>query len=223
MDAVYLVREGLNEELRYSLRSLVNVPHGRVWIVGWKPGWVRAEHLPLRQGSDRYENTLAGVLTACTHPDITDSFQLWNDDFYALAPTEIPVWHLGPVEDDGARGASHPGGRGETFRLLRKWGVDPVLDYAVHVPFIVDKAKMVDVLRKAAPHGVRALHRRTLYGNHYQIGGVQVDDVAIGDMTQIPKPGQVWAATNDQSFTKGAAGKWIRNCFPDPSPYEESP
>ena len=35
MDLVYLVRPGeQNEELRWSLRSLVNLPHERVFEVG---------------------------------------------------------------------------------------------------------------------------------------------------------------------------------------------
>ena len=41
MDAVYYVRPGdRNDELRYSLRSLANLPHDRVWIVGHTPPWV---------------------------------------------------------------------------------------------------------------------------------------------------------------------------------------
>lgn len=40
MDILYLCRPGENLELRYSLRSLRNVPHGRVWIFGDCPDWV---------------------------------------------------------------------------------------------------------------------------------------------------------------------------------------
>lgn len=216
-DVVYLVRDGPNEELRFSLRSLVNVEHDRVWVVGHKPRWVRkVEHLPTRQDDDRYANTLAGVLTACAH---VDEFQLWNDDFYALAPTEVPVWHLGPIQPDQYSGCNHPGGRQETARLLKSWGIDPVLDYAVHVPLVVESEKMVDAIKRAGT-GIRALHRRTLYGNLYQVGGVQVEDVAIGNLTDVPDGS--WAATNDHSFRNGAVGRHIRSLFPEPSPYEEA-
>ena len=41
MDLVYVVRDGANPELRYSLRSVaVNLPHDRVWIVGHVPAWI---------------------------------------------------------------------------------------------------------------------------------------------------------------------------------------
>lgn len=226
MDAVYLVREGDNPELRYSLRSLRNVPHGRVWIVGHKPSWVRnVGHLQTRQGRDRYENTLKAVHTACTHPDISEDFQLWNDDFYALEPTEIPTWHLGPLDVSRIRsgnGPTHQGGMLYTYRLLRKWGVDPVLDYAIHVPMVVNREKMIAALRKAGT-GIRALHRRTLYGNLYQVGGEQVEDVVVPNRRAVWKEGAVWASSNDRTFNEGAFGKAIRDLFPDPSPYEEAP
>ena len=40
MDIVYVVRPGdENEALRYSLRSLANIPHRTVWIAGYRPKW----------------------------------------------------------------------------------------------------------------------------------------------------------------------------------------
>lgn len=224
LDVVYLVREGDNPELRYSLRSLVNVPHGTVWIVGHKPRWVvNVEHLPTRQSGSKWDNTLAGLLTACTHPDVSDSFQLWNDDFFALQPTNVPVWHKGPVVPVRQRrnDASHVGGREATRRLLARWGVDPVLDYGLHVPMVVHRRRMVDALRKAGS-GIVALHRRTLYGNLYRIGGEQMVDVTVGNRRDVWPDDAVWVSTNDRAFKEGRVGAAIRALFPDPSPYEEA-
>ncbi len=41
-DVVYVVRPGdKNEELRYSIRSVIaNLPHRKVWIAGYKPTWL---------------------------------------------------------------------------------------------------------------------------------------------------------------------------------------
>ncbi|MFF3129757.1 hypothetical protein ACFVRD_48125 [Streptomyces sp. NPDC057908] len=40
-DIVYVVRPwNQNEQLRYSLRTLANLPHRRVWIAGYCPTWV---------------------------------------------------------------------------------------------------------------------------------------------------------------------------------------
>lgn len=50
-DLVWIVKPGDgNEELRWSLRSAVaHVPHERVWIVGSRPGWCTAPHVPPRR------------------------------------------------------------------------------------------------------------------------------------------------------------------------------
>lgn len=224
MDVVYLVREGDNPELRYSLRSLANVDHDTVWIVGYKPKWVvNVEPLPMRQTSDKWSNTLASVMAACTYPDISESFQLWNDDFFALEPTTVPVWHKGPMPPSRRTGnsATYRDGREATRRLLESWGVDPVLDYTVHVPMVIDRQKMADVIRRASSEKrIRALSRRTLYGNAYQIGGTHVKDVSISNRRDVWKPGQQWVSTTDKTFNHGNVGAAIRELFPDPSPYE---
>lgn len=226
MDVVYLVRHSaINEELRYSLRSLCNVSHDRVWVVGWKPSWVGGvEHLPTRQDATTFENTLAGVLAACTHPDISEDFQLWNDDFYALHPTTVPVWHNGPVTPNPRRSvdrASWKEGRQLTLELLASWGIDPVLDYSLHVPMVLNRQRMLDALRRASDQPIRALHRRTLYGNLYQVGGVEHPDVKILNKNDTWQPDQTWVSSSDRSF-RGNLGEALRDHFPDPSPYEKT-
>lgn len=225
--AVYFVRPGDdNEELRYSLRSLANVAHGDVWVVGYKPSWVRnVGYLPVAAPKTRIHWTQAVVaLTeACRSPEIPETFQLWNDDFFTLQPTAIPLWHKGPVEDYARYGRSATNwktGMQETVRLLNAWGIDAVLDYELHVPMTVDKQKMGEALSRAAPYGLKALQRRTLYGNLWAIGGEPHDDVSIGNRRDVPSG--VWVSTNDQSFTFGRVGQHIRRLFPDPSPYEEA-
>lgn len=43
-DIVYFVKESAkNEELRYSLRSLKNFPHGRVWFYGYCPSFLKPD------------------------------------------------------------------------------------------------------------------------------------------------------------------------------------
>lgn len=228
-DAVYFVRPGdNNEELRWSLRSLTNVPHRDVWIVGHKPPWVRnVGHLPVAAPGNRTKwlQAVVALTEACRSGEIPDRFQLWNDDFFALKPTTIPHWHKGPVEDYSRYGrvaTNWKAGMQETVNLLHSWGIDRVLDYELHVPMIIDKQLMAEALSRAALHGLAALQRRTLYGNLHQIGGTLADDVGFGNQRGVPAPGQVWVATNDNSFGTGEVGHHIRALFPDPSPYEEA-
>lgn len=224
MDVVYLVREGPNEELRYSLRSLQNVPHDQVWIIGGTPGWVRnVNHIPTRQGRDRFDNTLRGWLTACTHPGISSQFQLWNDDFFALAPTTVQPRHCGEVETRSvANDPTYQAGKIHTAKLLHMWGISPVFDYSTHTPFPVDKTQCLEVLNRAAPAGIKALNRRILYGNYWSVGGDELGNVAIGNRTELPAEGEVWVSTNDRTFAAGRVGEMIREMYPDPSPYEEA-
>ena len=50
LDVVYCVKELItNEELRYSLRSLRNLPHRKVWIFGGCPKWVNTEEVEKEQ------------------------------------------------------------------------------------------------------------------------------------------------------------------------------
>ena len=40
-DIVYFVKPSEdNDELKYSLRSLKNLNHGQVYLVGYRPSWV---------------------------------------------------------------------------------------------------------------------------------------------------------------------------------------
>jgi hypothetical protein len=235
-DIVYVVGPGEpNDELRYSLRSLRNLPHGQVWIVGHKPRWVRnVQHLPTRQARTKYENSTANLLTACTHPDVSARFVYFNDDFFVWNPVaEVPVLHRGPVEPvrrsyerrygRGPVGKSWRGGMGQTAALLDSWGVDPVLSYELHIPMLLDKQRMVDAIRKASPAGIVALHKRTLYGNLYRIGGECADDCKVFSTAHRWTDDQPFLSTSDRVFRAGRVRQAIEARFPKPSPYEEAP
>lgn len=227
MNVVYIVGpDGDHEDLRYSLRSLANVDHERVWIVGHKPGWVvNVEHIPTVQDGSPFVNSTRNVLAACER---LDRFALFNDDFFALCPTVVPNWHLGPVTVSGTnldrvrRQRSYRSGMAATVWLLGEWGYPAPYSYEVHAPMWVNSRWMVRVLEAAAPAGIHALHKRTLYGNVVGVGGQQVDDPKIGDTARTWADGQPWVSTSDQSFDRGAVGRRIRALFPDPSRYEET-
>ena len=60
MDIVYLIKvdpENDSEELRYSLRSLKNIPHQKVILVGEKPEWVtNVEFIPVAQTKTKHQS-----------------------------------------------------------------------------------------------------------------------------------------------------------------------
>lgn len=233
-DVVYVVGPGGSsyDELRYSLRSLANVDHGRVWIAGHLPRWVRnVGHIPTEQKLSKFRNSTANLLAACAHPDVADDFTFWNDDYFALRRTTVPTWHRG-VENSppqrqnpnrSVRGTTFTSGLAATIWLLREWGIEgTLLNYELHVPMPVDKAAMRDVLTRAARHPIEGLHKRTLYGNACGIGGREHVDVKIPQRDRTFSPSARWVSTNDRSFADGRVGRDLRRRFPDPSPYEEN-
>ena len=61
MDIVYVIKDcSFCEELTYSLRSLVNVPHDNVIIIGGLPKNIdenKIVHIPFIQKGSKYQNT----------------------------------------------------------------------------------------------------------------------------------------------------------------------
>lgn len=228
-DVVIPVREGaVNEWLRYSLRSLAaHLPHGRVWLVGHRPRWaVNIEHLPTPQTGTKFQNSTGAVRAACEHPDVSEQFVLSNDDMFLMHPQSggMPVLHRGLVRDVEAHHAALGSGtylRGmrETAALLADLGYPHPLSYELHVPMPVDKAGMLEALELG--RHVDALHKRTLYGTLAEIGGQQIEDVKI--LHRAPTgygPDSLFLSTMPDAFTNGRVGQFIRDAFPEPSPYE---
>lgn len=229
MDVVYIVRPGdHNEELRHSLRTLTNLPHDRVWLVGYTPSWVTGvESVHTAQGGTKYANSTGNVLTACSADlDISDPFILMNDDFFIREPiTEIPTLHRGLATDvlNDYRRRLGPGhyidGMAATLNLLRDLGHDSPLSYELHVPLVVHKDTMRKAIEEATAAGIQVPHKRTLYGNLAGIGGTQADDVKVVTSATIKIPGP-FVSTCDKSFTSGWIGRRLRATYSEPGAYE---
>ena len=235
-DILYIVRPGDdNDELRYSLRSLTNLPHGRVWIAGHKPAWLtNVEHIPTTQPGSKHENATLNLRAALTHPDIPARLVLFNDDFFVMQPTaEMPVLHAGPLKAFCTAYAmahmpnAHSTAMRDSIDMLARLGLDRPLTYSIHYPMPIDTAGMLDTLDRINAErkhiGARAhrLHRRSIYGNLHNIGGQYVaSDCKVSDREPRDYTDQPFLSTNDASFRTGPVGEHMRAVFPDPSPYE---
>lgn len=224
MDVVYVVGSQ-TDELRYSIRSLRHVEHDRVWVAGAKPKHLKVEHIPTRERySKKGLNILNALLTAAEHPEVSDQFIYFNDDFFALRPTTVPVWHKGETQPEKPvrhRDMSWRESCAATAWVLDKWGFG-IVNYEMHVPIIFDKQKLAEVIRRAYATHVHGLQARSLYGNVHSIGGTKHADVKIKSDEKAWPSGSAWVSTNNHSFTKGLVGKKLREKFPEPSPYEEA-
>lgn len=223
MDYVYLCKEGDNEELRYSIRSVLkNAPEGIVWLVGGKPDWYVGNHIHVTQGRMAYSNA-RNILNAIIKSDsISNDFVLMNDDFFVMKPIdEIPVLHGGSLKKKAymrheiAPGAFYTNMLHSTIQSLTRNKIKDPLDYELHVPMIMNKDKLNSVLKN---NGLW----RSLYGNIHNIGGTEQDDVKIYggkplNLNPVDIENSVFLSTDDFSFKEM---NFIRESFPDKSIYE---
>lgn len=232
MDAVYLVGPGRGDVLRWSLRSLVNLPQvTRVVVVGHLPAWVtNVTYIPVEQQQTKHDSTFANLRAAIAQSAISDRFLLMNDDFITLRPVEqVPVFHRGPMVDQLDRDERTGNKllaerRRQLMDMLSALGVEQPVCYELHIPLPVERGKLATVLDRAAevrPDGMQPTGKRTLYGNLAKIGGVDVADVKLRGRND-PLPDGPFVSTCSTSWG-GAAGKAIKGLFPEPCQYERGP
>jgi hypothetical protein len=229
MDVVYICRPGDdNEELRYSLRSLANIPHERVWVFGDGPVWLRnVEKVIVPRGRDKQDTALQNLITACQHPEVSDPFLIMNDDFYIMQPMErVPSWNMGPltrVISEHREGSAYRIAMQKTYDRLLSLVDDPtgLVSYELHIPMEIDKVDMLMALSLGT--GIHGLHNRTMYGNLSGVLSTEAEDVKVY-RTDKRRTYPEWPllSTSDRTFRYHPAGRYIRESFPQPSAYEFS-
>jgi hypothetical protein len=241
MDIVYLVKtdpENNSEELRYSLRSLSNLPHDRVFIIGEKPAWVtNVEYIPIPQTGTKVQNVSANLFAAIKNDDISDNFILMNDDFFIMKPMdELLDYDFGPLKDViDAYKIRYPDESDYIKRKIMMYnhllgaGYQDPLSYELHVPMRIDKHETRRIIRDAK--GARLYQFRTYYGNYAGIKSTTIKDVKIfldpthndPDYNADPQgymESQQFLSATGGSFKRGLPGDFIRQAIPKKSVYE---
>lgn len=234
IDIVYVVGPGTrNDPLYYSLRSIANLPHDRVWIAGYQPPWVQnVTHIPVQQGPGKHANTWANWRAIAESGP--ENFYLFNDDFFVMQPVEtVPVWHRGPLGKAIAGYLNTPAltnwrRRAEAARTgLVQLGHQPasLSWYELHTPMPMNRTLLVAALADLDKVRDRAhlyYAKRTWYGNHARIGGTEradcktqrTDNRHLDEDRFTP-----FLSTSDRSW-RGAAGDLVRATFTQAGPYE---
>lgn len=226
MDIAYCIKEnGKNEELRYSLRSLINLPHDRVFIYGHIPKWVQnvVERPMVQRGANKWEKTADSLLRIANDKELSDEFILFNDDFFVMTPqTELPYYFDRTLEDRINDFRRKNMISAYTFRLgdaakALKSKERPTVNYELHLPMVFNKEKFRKLWELYPGIGAK----RSLYGNTYGIGGIQRPDCKIYETYARPNPNIDFLSTTDVSFKNGAVGKEIKRRFNTKSNYEQ--
>lgn len=227
-DIVIPVRVGeRNPELRYALRSLRYLPHGRVWIVGYQPSWVTGvRHIDVPQTGTKQENAAAALQAACREPEVWDSFVLWNDDFFLLEPLDrVPVLDCGSLDEYIAERTRRGGGPymrslRATAAILRALGHPKARCHELHTPMPMRKRAVLWCYDAAAGIMPVLPQIKTLYGNLSAIQSERAQDAKVYRVGRPWEPVGPFLSTCDAVWPKHSAAQHVMNLFPDPGPYE---
>lgn len=235
MDVVWICRNGPNEELRYSIRSVVaHMPHNKILVVGGKPDWYTGPFLPVdtfignRKSTNKYENAKNNIRQIIDSTAVADEFIFMNDDFYIMKPFDkIPYYHGGLFEDKikqfklYSRDSEYTKMLTRTQSVLNGMGIADPLDYTLHVPITYHKHKLAQVL--PYPGSIR-----TLYGNIHKVGGKHMEDVKVHPKRVNPHAPEPFdymnrkvtlLSTSDSSF-ESVKRNLLGKVFTKPSKYE---
>ena len=229
MDFVYICRDGENEELRYSIRSVLNsFPEAKVWLVGGKPEWYSGHCVSVEQNSNKYANALKNLKSLCEHPEISDNFVLMNDDFFIIKKiNSVDQFYNGLLSDKINRFTQITGSSMyikkliTTNKKLIDLGIKNPIDYELHTPMPMNKTGLLDVIEKY-PECLW----RSMFGNLYNVGGTQMDDVKIYvNKRHLARSNEItdnsiYMSTEDTSLNV-MLDKMLRQMLPDPSIYEK--
>jgi hypothetical protein len=229
MDFVYICKSGDNEELRYSIRSVLNsFPDATIWTVGGKPNWYVGNHLPVEQVGNKYANAIKNLQALSKHPEISETFVLMNDDFFIVKKIEkIEQFYNGLLSDKINRYIKITGSSLYIKKLiltnnkLLKLEIKNPIDYELHIPMVMEKEKLSNIVENYPD-----CLWRSMYGNLYDVGGTEMQDVKIyinkrhRDRSSEMTEQSTFVSTEDNSF-KVMLEKTFKGLFPTPSSYEK--
>jgi hypothetical protein len=182
IDFAYICREGSNEELRYSLRSVDNsFPNSNVWVIGGRPDWYCGKHIQTKQCDHKYNNAIENLHAICDSKEISETFVLMNDDFYIVKKIDhVDDYHGGSLLNKIKKyekinpGANYTRKLSLTYKKIKSLGIENPLDYELHVPMVMEKNK----LKQSLSYGDNLLWR-SIYGNLFNVGGKEIEDVKV--------------------------------------------
>lgn len=229
MDFVWVCRRGDNEELRYSIRSvLASFPGANIWVVGGKPDWYSGNFIKTNRIPNKYSQVEENLQRLVNNKNISETFVLMNDDFFIVKPvSSIEYFHRGSLEsayNDLVEHLGQPDLYANRLSKMLKMIVNQLkikdpLSYEIHVPMVMEKSKLSTLLGKKYPMW------RSFYGNKYSVGGSRISDVKVYShnanryrSTDYLTNESSFLSTDDDSFK--ILQPYLHELFPNPSRYE---
>jgi hypothetical protein len=177
IDVIYPLGDGTawgNNELRYSLRSLANVPNiGDVYVVGIDPGFLSnnvrfIEHKD-RPGYNKDGNIIQKTLLALSASDNASFLRLSDDHIIMRETDDWPVYYRREELPKSWAYSNRWGMRAFAARKkLEERGL-PVYDYETHSPMLMEKDKFIEIMSSFDIWEERGVVVNSLYYNSLDI------------------------------------------------------
>lgn len=224
MDIVYVYKHWWGNwlELKYSLRSLDNFPHDKVYIIWDKPDWIKwVIHIEVKDDWKKFENVRKKFMTICNNNDISEDFVLMHDDFYIMQSIkEIPYyirWTLKEHMD-----AIHNKFWENDYWKAINWVYEKFPEwysFDTHTPIALNRNKFKKILQ-LFPWD--SWSKRSLYCNYYWIKWTRWDTkdckVYLQDRKYIKRK---WFLSSDDTSVKNMSFiRFMNQRFPSKCKYE---
>ena len=182
-DLVYIVKQSdINPDLKFSLRSIEKFCNYRnVWIVGYKPNWVKnVNYLPTVQSGNKWNNSMTNIIAACNCPEISQDFILMNDDFFIIK--NIKDWRktfnicLNTIDEEAKKYENKKPSRWQygffyARDMLTELRCERRYNYEYHGPIIFNKERFLKMLEVPQIADIikttKCFHKRSMYKNIY--------------------------------------------------------
>lgn len=207
------------ESLRYTLRSLSNLPHQGVVVAGDPlPSFVSGvEGIPLPRQVNRHEDSERNVRVALGEVRNRWAYVMHDDMVITRPVAWIGPAHRGRLEvRDG--GGDYVARAAAVGRRLIELGCLRPLNFNVHRPFLVDTSRYLKIATDHAD--LPAGFGLTLYGNLLALQAPFAIDPKLVAGGSRPHPSWVVWSFSDPSFIRGPGGQMTRELFPTPGQYE---
>jgi hypothetical protein len=228
IDVVYNIGPDAGDELRYSLRTLKNLPHvGKVYIMSFEPppAWLNNYVWVPREMEDKWMGTHSSFIQMCSIPFLTRKVYLMEDDMYILRPQRFLANHS--YDTLAAMCERRPPESGEwgvvmanTMEILTSAGVQNPVGYEAHIPMVIDRSAAPVDLDEGKPvrwytvYGNIVKQRKTVPLNY------NVKVVTNLDLQRLVSLGADFLSSLDSTFKLSSMDAFLERLFPDKSQYE---
>lgn len=189
ISVVYIVGTGSawkNNELKYSIRSVEKHLKGvgNIWIVGYKPKNIETNWINLRDsGRTATESVYVKLKKACQHPEISEDFLFFNDDYYlnkTYQADKFPFFYKELLSDTLARRKPDSYFRAveNAFNALTQKGL-PVKNFELHAPMLINKVKFLEIGSSFDWKNHFGYVLKSIYANSLNIKGTLEPDLKI--------------------------------------------